>query len=74
MTTSETAELAALRAENQELKARLEEAEELLRVIRAGEVETLSRIREAEQARTQAEQYNEEIPWVPGRLPVHCHP
>ncbi len=74
MTTSETAELTALRAENQVLKYRLDEAEELLRVIRAGEVAKLNRLQEAEQARTQAEQYNEEIPWVPGSLTVHCHP
>ncbi len=61
MITSETDELAALRAENQELKARLEESGELLRVVRAGEVATLNRIQEAEQARAQAEQCNEEI-------------
>ena len=70
MITSETDELAALRAENQELKARLEESGELLRVICADEVATLNRIQEAEQARTQAEQCNEEI-MVTGRILQH---
>ena len=58
MITSESAELAALRAENQALKARLEEAEGLLRVILVGEVDIRNRIQEVRQARIHAEQYN----------------
>ena len=41
MSSSESDALAALRAENQNLQVRLEEAEELLRVICAGEVDSL---------------------------------
>ncbi len=42
MSSSESEPLSALRAENQDLQARLEEAKELLRVIHAVEVDSNS--------------------------------